>query len=173
MGVIMTQYSLNKGLKKFGDRGEKAVVKELSSLKDMDTFFPMNVNELTKEQRTRAISSLMFLKEKRDGTIKGRACAIGTPQRAYIKKEDAASPTCATESVFITSVVDAYERRHIAAFDIPSAFLHAETDEDVVMRLEGRLAELMVKVEPSLYRKYITTTSKGKPILWVKMHKAL
>ena len=41
------------------------------------------------------------------------------------------------------------------------------------MRLEGRLAELMVKVDPSLYRKYITTSSKGKPILYVKMHKAL
>ena len=81
MGIILTQYSLNKGLKEFGDRDEEAVVKELNSLKDMDTFFPMNGDELTKEQRTRAISSLMFLKEKRDGTIKGRACAIGTPQR--------------------------------------------------------------------------------------------
>ena len=27
MGVIMTQYSLNKGLKEFGERGEEAVVK--------------------------------------------------------------------------------------------------------------------------------------------------
>ena len=61
---------------------------------------------LTKEQWAKAISSLLFFKEKRDGTIKGRACAIDTPQRSYIKKEDAASPTCATESVFITSVVD-------------------------------------------------------------------
>ena len=141
MGIIMTQYSLNKGLKEFGDRGEEAVVKELSSLKDMDTFFPMDAETLTKEQRAKAISSLMFLKEKRDGTIKGRACAIGTPQRAYIKKEDAASPTCATESVFITSVVDAHERRHVASFDVPTAFLHALTEEDVVMRLEGRLAK--------------------------------
>ena len=79
-GIIMTQYSLNKGLKEFGDRGEEAVVKELSSLKDMDTFFPMDAETLTKEQRAKAISSLMFLKEKRDGTIKGRACAISTPQ---------------------------------------------------------------------------------------------
>ena len=106
MGVIMTQYSLNKGLEEFGDRGKEAVVKELSSLKDMNTFFPMDAEALTKEQRARAIYSLMFLKEKCDGTIKGRACAIGTPQRAYTKKEDAASPTCATESVFITSVVN-------------------------------------------------------------------
>ena len=50
---------------------------------------------------------------------------------------------------------------------------YMRTDEDVVMRLEGRLAELMVKVDPSLYRKYITTSGKGEPILYVKMHKAL
>ena len=49
MGVIMTQYSSNKGLKAFGDRGEDDVVKELSSLKDMDTFFPIDLETLTKE----------------------------------------------------------------------------------------------------------------------------
>ena len=34
MCVILTQYILNKGLKKFGDRGKQAVVEELISLKD-------------------------------------------------------------------------------------------------------------------------------------------
>ena len=160
MGVIMTQYSLNKGLEEFVDCMEEAVVKDPSSLKNMDTFFPMDAETLTKEQQVTAISSLMFLKKKRDGTIKGRACAIGTPQRAYIKKEDAASPTCAMELVFITLVVDAHEQRHVATFDVPSAFLHAVTVKDVVMRLGGRLDELMVKVDPSLYQKYITTSSK-------------
>ena len=130
----MTQYSLNKGLKEFGDRREEAVVKQLSSLKDMDTFFPMDAKTLTKERRFKAISSLIFLKEKRDRAIKGRACAIGTPQHTYIKKKDAASPTCVTESVFVTLVVDAHERRHVATFGVPTAFLHAVTDEDVVER---------------------------------------
>jgi hypothetical protein len=58
-------------------------------------------------------------------------------------------------------------------FDIPGAYLHTETNEDVIMVLEGPLAELMVKVVPSLYRKYITTNSKGKALLYVKMQKAL
>ena len=61
IGVILTQYSLNKGLQEFSERGDEAVVKELSSLKDMNTFFPMDTETLTKEQRVRAISSLMFL----------------------------------------------------------------------------------------------------------------
>ena len=32
MGVILTQYSLNKELKVFGEEGEKAIVKELTDL---------------------------------------------------------------------------------------------------------------------------------------------
>ena len=78
MGVILTWCSLNKGLKEFGERGEQAVVKEFSRLKDMDTFIPMDAETLTKEQRVGAISFLIFLK------IKGRAYVIHTPQRAYI-----------------------------------------------------------------------------------------
>ena len=40
------------------------------------------------------------------------------------------------------------------------------------MVLEGPLVELMVQVNPSLYRGYITTKSKGNPLLYVKMCKA-
>ena len=57
----------------------------------------------------------MFLKEKRDGTIKGRGCADGRKQREYTNKEDASSPTVAIESVFLTSVIDAHEARSFYA----------------------------------------------------------
>jgi hypothetical protein len=38
----------------------------------------------------------MFLKEKRCGTIKGRGCADGRPQRDYMTKDKTASPTVAS-----------------------------------------------------------------------------
>ncbi len=41
------------------------------------------------------------------------------------------------------------------------------------MCLDGILAELMVKVAPSLYQKYVTTNSKGKHILYVQLEKAV
>jgi hypothetical protein len=41
------------------------------------------------------------------------------------------------------------------------------------MMLEGRLAKLMVKVAPNIHRKYITTNSKGKALLYVNMQKVL
>ncbi len=41
------------------------------------------------------------------------------------------------------------------------------------MGLDGILAELMVKVARKLYRKYITTNAKGKPVQYVQLKKAV
>jgi hypothetical protein len=169
----MMQYSIKAGLKHFGKKGESAVTKELKQLHDMETFKPVDGSKLTKEEKAKAIASLMFLKEKRDGTVKGRACADGRKQREEFTKQDATSPTVSVDSVFLTALIEAQEERDVACFDIPGAFLHAETDEHVIMVLRGQLAELMVLVEPMLYRKYVTVDSKGQKVLYVKMHKAL
>ena len=59
---------------------------------------------LSRSEKVRAISSLMYQKEKRSGKVKGRACINEAPQKAYIYKEDSSSPTVANESVFITFV---------------------------------------------------------------------
>jgi len=82
-------------------------------------------------------------------------------------KQETTLPTVATESVFITAVIGAHEGHDVACFDIPGVFLHADSDEDIVMVLKGRLAELMVQVAPNLYRKYITVDRKGTAILYV------
>jgi hypothetical protein len=70
-----------------------------------------------------------FLKEKKDGNIKARLCANGNPQREHIAKEEAAAPTVALEPVFITSTIDAKERRKVVTTDISGAFLHANNDD--------------------------------------------
>jgi hypothetical protein len=41
------------------------------------------------------------------------------------------------------------------------------------MRLDGILAELTVKVAPSIYRKCITHNAKGKPVLYIQLEKAV
>ena len=79
----------------------------------------------------------------------------------------------ATESLFITTVIDVHEGNYVACFGIPGAFLHADINKVIIMVLKGRLAELMVQVAPNLYRKYITVDRKGTAILYVKMQKAL
>ena len=75
--ILLQQFNLNAGLKKFGVRGEQAVSKELKQLHDMRTFSPVDAQTLSKEEQIKALSLLMFLTEKRDGNIKGQACADG------------------------------------------------------------------------------------------------
>jgi len=79
IGVVMAQHvSLKAGLKKFGVPGGKATNKELSQLYDMVTCIPMDPAKLSRADRLKALSSPMFLIEKRDGTLKARACADGS-----------------------------------------------------------------------------------------------
>ena len=108
------------------------------------------------------VSSLMFFKEKYNSTMKRRFYAYGSTQLAYIKQEDATSPTAHTKSVFITLVIAVHERRDQAVVDVIGAFLTTGGDEDVVMQLKGTLAKLMCKVDPGLFRKFITNNKKGK-----------
>jgi hypothetical protein len=115
----------------------------------------------------------MFMTEKRCGRIKSRACMNGSKQRQWIKKEDAASPTVMSDSVMITTAIEAHEGRKVITLDIPGAFLNTEIDEEVIMLLRGELAELMVNIDPALYGPYVITTKKGEKLLYVRMLKVM
>ncbi len=116
--------------------------------------------------------SLIFLRQKKNGAVKARSCANGNPQREHIAKEEAAAPTVALELVFLTSTIDAKENREVVTIDIPGAFLHADNEDYVTMKMVGTLAELMVKTNPKMYRQYIVL-EKGRSVLYLQLQKAL
>ncbi len=133
---------------------------ELTQLHVMDTWKPMYADKLSQEQRMRALSSLLFLKEKRSGDIKGRACINSALQWAYIPKDEAASPTVSTESTFITASTGAKEQRKVQCYNMPSAFVNTNVDEEVIMVLKGELAEMIVQIMPKVYRIYVSIDKK-------------
>ena len=45
-------------------------MKELRGIDDLDIFFPVAANSLTKEQKQAALESLAFITEKRNGDVK-------------------------------------------------------------------------------------------------------
>jgi hypothetical protein len=100
-------YSLTKGIKTFGEKGRQAAHEEMKQLHDRIVFKPIKVEELTAVERRRAMESLIFITEKKDGRIKARTCANGSTQREYTERDEAASPTALTESHLITAVIDA------------------------------------------------------------------
>jgi hypothetical protein len=169
----MTQYSVKKGLQVFGEAGKEAVSSEMQQFHDMGVGEPKRGDMLTRQEKSRALNYLMFLKRKRCGRVKGRGCADGRKQRLYKTKQETSAPTVAIESLFLTCTIDAKERRTVVTADIPGAFMQTDVDEVIHVRLEGPLASLLAKVDPELYDKYLEQDKKGKPVMYVKLKKAL
>jgi hypothetical protein len=167
----MTQHSVKKGLKEFGKAGSDAVIAEMQQLHDRDVIEPKKANLLTQGEKNKALHYLMFLKKKRCGRIKGRGCADGRKQRIYKTKEETSAPTVAIESLMLSCTIDAKERRSVITADIPGAFMQADMDEVLYMKLEGPLAKLLTKVDPKKYEKFVEY-EKGKPVMYVRLKKA-
>ncbi|KAI2512474.1 Reverse transcriptase (RNA-dependent DNA polymerase) [Fragilaria crotonensis] len=174
---FIQSYSLMKGLKKFGHKGREAAYKEMKQLHERVVFKPIKIAELTEQERQRAMESLIFLVEKRDGTIKGRTCANGSTQREYMDREEAASPTAMTESIIITGVIDAKQCRDIMTADIPNAFVQTDIDkkeigERIIMKIRGPLVDMLLELSYETYAPYVVYEGSNK-VLYVAMEKAL
>jgi hypothetical protein len=176
VAAIITQLSLKTGLREWGDTATKAARSEMKQLHFRDTFKPYKWNELTHTQKKSVLESHMFLKQKRDGKIKGRTVAGGNKQRDYISKEEASSPTVATESVLLTCIVDAEEHRDVAVIDIPNAFIQTriENEKDMVfIKIRGVLVDMLVDIAPDVYKLYVSTDKKGTKQLLVQCQNAI
>ena len=174
---FVQSYGLLKGLKKFGEKRRKAAYKEMKQLHDRVVFKPIRVKELTAQEQRRAMESLIFLVEKRDGTIKGWTCANGSTQGEYMDRDEATSPTAMTESIIITGVIEAKQRRDMMTADIPNAFAQKDIDkkeigERIIMTIRGPLVEMLLELSPETYADYVVYEGRSK-ILYVVMEKAL
>jgi hypothetical protein len=128
----MIQLSLKTGLKRWGYKAYSAVMSEMKQLHFRNTFKPKHWSELSKTQHQRVLESHMFLKEIRDGSLKGRTVAGGNKQRDYISKEDASLPTGATEAMLLSCIIDAKEERDVTVINILNTFFR-----DVSRRQRG------------------------------------
>jgi hypothetical protein len=176
VAAIMTQLLMKAGLKEWGTRAMDAVHSEMKQLHLRDTFKPKHWKDLTPEQKASVLESHLFLKEKRSGTIKGRTVAGGNKQRDFISKEDASSPTVATESVLLTCIVDAEEERDVAVIDIPNAFIKTRVQDEkdmVIIKIRGILVDTLVSIAPDVYKPYVTTDKKGEKQLIVQCLNAI
>ena len=171
LSFMTEQMSAKRGLKEFGTAGADAIMKELSQLVYRKVMEGRQSGDLTTAQKKAALKYLMLLKQKRCGKIKGRGCADGRKQRLYKNKEDTTSPTITTEALFLTCLTDAIENRHVVTCDVPGAFMHSDIDELVHLKLEGEIAELLVKVEPT-YSEFISKEN-GKTVIYMELSKAL
>ena len=168
---LTEQMSAKRGLRQFGNAGAQAIMSELEQLLYRKVMEGGSANDLTTAQKKAALKYLMFLKQKRCGKIKGRGCTDGRKQGMYKSKDETSSPTISTEALFLTCLIDATEGRCVVTCDMPGAFMQTDIDELVHLKLEGEIAELLVKVDPS-YGKFMTK-EQGKSVIYTELSKAL
>jgi hypothetical protein len=168
--TVLAQISLKQALKLWGDDAKRAVEAEAKQLHWRKSFKPVHRKDLTATQLKQILESHMFLTKKRDGLVKARKVAGGNKQRDYIAKEDASSPTCATESVLLSCAIDAKENRESAVVDIPNAFIQTVVEDEkdkVVIRIRGMMVDVLCKIAPDVYEPYVAYDKKGNKQLLV------
>jgi hypothetical protein len=141
-----------------------------------ETFEPLAWEDLTTEQKQQTLKSNLFLKLKREGTVKGRTVAGGNRPRDFIQKEDASSPTVATESVLLTAIIDALEHRDVAVVDVPNAFIQKrihKVDEMAIIRIRGELVDILVEITPETYKPYMNVNHRGGKTLILRCRNAI
>jgi Reverse transcriptase (RNA-dependent DNA polymerase) len=174
-GLMFTQMSATKGIKKHGELAVAALRKEFEQFRALEVLEPLNAFEMTDEQKTDALRAISVIKEKRDGTIKGRTCADGSTQHGKFTKAETGSPTIANDALYLSVMIDAYERRDVATADVAGAYLHALMKHFISMRFVGWAVDLLCEVNPE-YTKYVVTervNNKDVKVLYVRCNKAI
>ena len=173
VNVMLTQMTANRGIKNFGEKAVAAILKEYDQLNKLNVFGSLNPDSLSREEKRKALRAINLIKQKRCGRIKARTCADGRPQRSYVPRDEAASPTVSMEALLTTLTIDAKEKRDVAVFDVPSAYLHAEmpASKKVTMKLEDKFVNIMCNVSPK-YLPYVRMEN-GKKVLYLRILKAL
>ena len=68
-------------------------------------------------------------------------------------------------------MLNAKENRYTVTCDVPGAFMQADIDELIHLRLDGELAELLIKVDAS-YHKFLTYEGET-PVIYTQLSKVL
>jgi len=161
-----------RALDKYGDKGVTVALEELRQLHNFRTWDAVKISTLTKYQRSRIIVSSLFFKEKffangKFDKLKARLVAGGHMQDKSLY-DDLSSPTVNLASVFMVACIAARNGEHVMSVDVTGAYLNAKVKDEVHMKLNKPIADLLVKLD-SKYEEY--RNDDGSMV--VKLNRAL
>ena len=127
-------------------------MKELQRLHKRETMVPKKKNELTFNDRQKALKYLMFIKAKRDGTVKARGCVDRILRQHNTNKVESSCRTVSLELLMMPCGIDTKEERYVIMKDIFGEFRHVNINDTVHMLLKGTIVEHIAKLVPTIYR---------------------
>ena len=86
------------------------------------------------------MESIIFLIQKLFSNIKERTVEYGSTQRAYINRDDVASPMSANNAIIFTGVIESKQGRDVMINDVPNDLVQTpvpqdEGDEIIIMNI--------------------------------------
>lgn len=139
-------------------RQKVSMINELKTLHERNTWEPVLWNSLSADQRGGVIRSFLFLKDKylADGTfekLKSRLVGGGHMQDRELYG-NVASPTGSIVSLFIIAIISVHEKRCVSTADIGSAYINADMDDEVFMRIDKECTGILTELFPT-YISYV------------------
>jgi hypothetical protein len=147
--------SVKKAVEKFGSVAEDSMVRELTTIHNKGVMEAVRPSSLNRKQRRAVIRSSMFLKEKflpsgEFEKLKSRFVAGGNMQdRSVYSEGETSSPTITMPSAYMIASIAAMESRHVFTMDVGGAYLNADMEREVLLRVEPKLAKLLIDIDSS------------------------
>ena len=107
---------------------------------------------------------VQLIKEKKNGTIKGRTCVNGSRQRQYTPEDEASSPIVSIEGLYPTAAIDTAESRYVAICNIAGASLKADMDGQVIIILQDHEVDDLINANKK-YGQYVHNCKNGRRIV--------
>jgi hypothetical protein len=161
-------YGGAKAVESYGMEGITSMMSEMKQLHDKRVFHAMKPKDLTPKQREKVLTTLMFLRRKRNGKLKSRFAVNGKKQDRSLAAVDPNSPTVSNEALFMSFAIDAAEARAVLTIDIEGAYLHVAMKGEVIIRIDPFIADLLVNID-SEYDRFKDESG----FLYMKLDKAL
>jgi hypothetical protein len=137
-------------------------MQEFAQFETIHVYEALDSRFLMAEQRKGALRVINLIKEKQNGTLRGRTVADGSVQRSLYDKSETASPTVASDALLLSIIIDAYEKRDVATADVVGAYLKAYMADFVVMKFTGEESvDILCKLNPS-HTKFVVLEKEPK-----------
>ena len=148
--IEVMNISLEAAIKEDPTLATTAAENEITQMIEKEVFIPINYQKLAKN--VKPISSFIFMKKKLDqqgNLIKWKARLVaGGNHQIRLVEENYSSPTPNIQSIFLIALLAAKEKRHVSTFDIGGAYLHAEMNKDIFMRLDSKVSKIIIQKFP-------------------------
>lgn len=159
------------------EKWKEAIKAEKESLKKNDTWEIISKEEAKNKE---ILTSRWLFKVKDSGIYKARLVVRGCQQDTKkIDFKDTFSPVVESNSLRLMFAIAAKENLHIQTFDIKTAFLYGNLNEDIYMTLpegfekEGKICRLKkalygLRQSPSQWNKVLTSYLKKEGLIQLK-----